>query len=957
MRFYPTFDTLGGDSLACTQAHRVSNQKTRQETESYKVSGKITTISAAISAFLLVSTAWSAEPTWDCKAGPDNSWECAKGGVPSTKPVPKASEPTQPVATTQPAYAATPTAISENNEDAPSSTQTSPEESESNQPAVTTQPAYAATPTAVSENNEDAPNSTQTSPEESESNQPDATTQPAHAETTTTVTGYKLADKATWDCKAGSGNAWDCSKNKVKHPVYASTSNYRYNKPVSGQRVATPEGVLRIDRDLNWNQCGPLNDPAEISTKRVSDTTITADAADFSRENKQASFSGNVVVTKGDQLLEADRITYNDKEETIEADGAIYYQSPGLLVSGDSARMELAENKGHLKDVQYRLPKRRARGSASLVEIKDPDQSHYENIKYTTCRPGNEDWVLEAAKLDINKGTGIGVAHDTIFRFKGVPFFYLPYASFPIDDRRKTGFLVPTIGRSDETGGDISIPYYINIAPDMDATITPRIMSKRGLMLGGEFRYLTETYSAETKLEILPDDRERKSDENSTRGAFSYLGHGYLTPRLVLDANINYASDHDYLEDLGDSLAISSSRYLERRGDLTYYGDSWNILARAQYYQTMDETIARADRPYARLPQVLFKYEKPDQIAGLTLHLGAEYVYFDRDETVSGHRVDFNPAVSLPMRNSWGYITPKLGVRYTSYDLKDQVVGMSDSPDRTTSTFSLDSGLYFERIGESSTSTLEPRLFYLYTPKENQDDLPIFDTAAYDFSFYNMFLENHFSGSDRVSDANQLALALTSRTFSNSTGVESFRFSIGEIFYFEDREVQLPGIATIEDSSSATVAQLAMQLSQNWSTQADLEWDHNRGNNKTSQSAIHLRYDDDDKTLLNLGYRYARDVFEQSDISFRFPITSHLNAVGRWDYSLRHNKTTEAFAGLEYSNCCWAFRAVGRHYINDVDADANTAFYLQLELKGLTSIGNKVGDFLEDNLLGYSRTE
>jgi LPS-assembly protein len=260
-------------------------------------------------------------------------------------------------------------------------------------------------------------------------------------------------------------------------------------------------------------------------------------------------------------------------------------------------------------------------------------------------------------------------------------------------------------------------------------------------------------------------------------------------------------------------------------------------------------------------------------------------------------------------------------------------------------------------------------MFYLYNSKENQDDIPIFDTTAYDFSFYNMFREDRFAGADRVGDANQLALALTSRTYDNETGEESFRFSIGEIFYFEDREVQLSGtpsstiLSASNDSSSALIGQVAWQISKNWSTQADLEWDHNRDNNKTAQSAFHLRYDNNKRTLLNLGYRYARDyendgvLFEQTDLSFRLPITSHINAVGRWDYSLLHDKTMESFAGLEYSNCCWAFRAVSRHYINDIDQDANTAFYLQLELKGLTSLGDKVGEFLEDNLLGYTRAE
>ena len=814
------------------------------------------------------------------------------------------------------------------------------------------------------------------------------------------LTPMAVSAKAKWDCKAGPDNTWDCSKpgertigqplattprpanpgDVTTTPAYessfeaseqsetASTATEEYYEPVIGQRQLQASNAQRIDRNLNWNQCGPLNDPSENAPRYSGETQIAADAADVSRENKQATFSGNVVVTKNDQLLEADRITYNNQNDTMKIDGSIYYQSPGLLVSGDSADMDMGNSTGRIKNAQYRLPKRRARGSASQVKIEGRDKSSYENIKYTTCRPGNEDWVLEADKLEIDKSTGVGVAHDTVFRFKGIPFFYLPYASFPIDDRRKSGFLVPSIGSSDTTGSDISVPYYINIAPDMDATIVPRIMSKRGLMVGGEFRYLTENYYAETKVEILPDDKERESGENSTRGAFSYYGHGYLTPRLSVDANINYASDSDYFDDLDTSMAVSSSRYLERRGDLRYHGKGWNILARAQYYQTMDETVAREDRPYARLPQIKFKYKKPDQFAGLTTHMDAEYVYFDKDESVRGSRFDINPAISLPMRNSWGYITPKLGVRYTSYDLKDQTAGLSDSPDRTTGTFSLDSGLFFEKIGDAYTHTLEPRMFYLYTSKEDQDDIPIFDTSAYDFGFNNMFRENRFTGADRVGDANQLSLALTSRTFDNKTGAESFRFSIGEIFYFEDREIQLPTpsatiLSASNDSRSATIGQLAWQISNSWSTQADLEWDHNRDENKTAQSAFHLRYDNKKKALLNLGYRYARDyendsvLFEQTDLSFRLPVTSHINAVGRWDYSLLYDETMESFLGFEYSDCCWALRAVGRRYINDIDQDAKTAFYLQLELKGLTSVGNKVGDFLEDNLLGYTRAE
>jgi LPS-assembly protein len=714
----------------------------------------------------------------------------------------------------------------------------------------------------------------------------------------------------------------------------------------------------RIDRDLDWNQCGPLRDPtASLSAREeTGDIEISADSADLLRDQQLAVFSGNVEVAWGAQLLEANEVRYNESNETLDALGGIYYQQPGLLLSSESAHLELASDSGQLERVQYRLPSRRIRGDADAANILDQDRSQYKNISYSTCAPDDDSWVMEAKELDIDQESGMGTVRNSVLKFKGTPVFYLPWATFPIDDRRKSGFLVPSIGHSGENGIDITVPYYFNIAPSMDATLYPRIMGKRGLLLGGEFRYLTDWYNSEMQAEILPNDYSRNSDEDSLRGAFSYRGASLPKTRWQLATNIHYVSDKDYVEDLSDSLAASSSRHLERRGDLRYIGDDWEFLARLQYFQTIDKTIAPVDRPYARLPQLLLSMEK-EVLNPLVVYLDTEYVYFDLDDTVHGHRFDLRPGLGLRLENSWGYLTPKISAHYTSYDLEDQGSGNPNTPDRNLYTASLDTGLFLERednlFGTAVTQTLEPRLFYLYTPRENQDDLPVFDTSEYDLSFDSLFRENRFNGPDRVGDANQLTAALTSRTLDTASGEELLRASIGQTFYFEDREVQLPGVVDVDQSSSAIIAEIAARLSNHWRTRATAQWDPHAGGEHTRQGALHLYYRGDEGGLFNLAHRYRADLLDQSDLSFRWPISSRLHAVGRWNYSWHKSRNLENFVGFEYDSCCWILRTVARHYVNNTDSDSNTAFFVQLELKGLTSLGRDIDSFLENGILGY----
>jgi LPS-assembly protein len=693
---------------------------------------------------------------------------------------------------------------------------------------------------------------------------------------------------------------------------------------------------------------------------------ITADAVDLWPEADVGVLSGNVEVVRGEALVEAEWVRVDRGQRLLDAAGDIYYQQPGLRLTGSSAHFDLDAYQGEVENAEYRLIETNARGAAALARLEGRQESSFEDITYTTCRPGSNDWQLEAKDLHLDRATGIGKVKSAKLRLGTVPVAYVPRLSFPIDDRRKSGFLLPSVGTSNNTGFDLSTPYYFNLAPNYDATFVPRFMGKRGVMLGGDFRYLTEQHKGKVRAQIVPDDWDAGPGDPSLRGAFSAQHMGRLAPRLTTDINLNYASDERYLEDFGNRLEVSSTRQLERRGDLLYAAQDWSLRGRLQYYQTMDETIARANRPYSRLPQLLFQLRKPNQQLGLTYLLNSEYDYFDHSssEKVTGNRFALVPAASLPLRKSYGHLTPRLSANYRYYNLNNAAPNFADSRSLVIPTFSLDSGLVFERdtdwFGHASLQTLEPRLFYLYTPYKNQDDLPVFDTNEIGFSFGSLFRENRFTGQDRIGDANQLTLALTSRTLAEHNGAELLRASIGQIYYFRDLRVQLPNEPIITNNSSTLASEVAARLSSNWSARGSLFWNPHDGG-VTEKGAAELHYQRPGNRIFNLGYRYNRGQensitdtrISDTDVSLRWPLGSSMHFIGRWKYSLFYDKTMDSFAGFEYDRCCWALRALARRYVSDVDRGSNTSFMVQLELKGLAAVGNRIDDFLEKGILGY----
>lgn len=726
------------------------------------------------------------------------------------------------------------------------------------------------------------------------------------------------------------------------------------------------DALLTEHPDPQWRTCGPLPTRYAMSPPDLGDPQriespleLNADFAEGEVVGEGiALFLGDVQARRADQELFAAEVRYDRNAQRILAEGDVYYRDNGLNFTAGSADIDLNGDRGSLDQVDYRLPQRHARGSARRAEFEGSTLSRYEDLTYTTCLPDSEAWKLSASNMSLDRESGRGEARNVVLSFLGVPFLYTPYMSFPIDDRRKSGFLAPSLSSGDATGLDFGLPYYWNIAPNYDATITPRILTDRGLLIGGEFRFLRPGDSGELFAEILPDDRLAEDDRDNTRGQARIRYRNTLSPRLRLDADAAYVSDVGYLQEFGNSLDVTSTEQVSRIATLGYYGDFYRLQGRTEYFQTASENLAEANRAYGRLPQILFTGRLPRQSLGLDYEWRAEYVYFDKNDAVRGSRLDLYPAVSRPFVTPGAFLTPKVGVRHTQYSLTDPGPGQSKDASRTTPFASLDSGLIFERESSygrlAAVNTLEPRLYYLYVKRENQDDIPIFDTSELDFNFFQLFRENRFTGADRMGDANQITAALTTRFLRRSNGEELLRASVGEIFYFQDREVVLPDSADRQDSGSDIVAELAGQLSDNLSTRATWLWDPD--DEKTERSAVRLQYLRDRDHIFNLAYRYRRASYEQADFSARWPLARRWYGIARWDYSLRENSSVDLFAGVEYETCCYVFRTVYRQFVRDDDNfdDKRDALMFQVIFKGLTDLGNDIGRLMERDVLGYT---
>ncbi|MEM7053705.1 MAG: LPS assembly protein LptD [Pseudomonadota bacterium] len=684
-------------------------------------------------------------------------------------------------------------------------------------------------------------------------------------------------------------------------------------------------------------QCQPPGSiPMRGSLMRSGDLPMDIEAQDMDAPGRDQPmrFIDDVVLVYGDQRLETDELIYDPVTGEVELPGWLEYSDALFSMRASSARYNTNDSSGRFERVRYHVAGAEGAGNAQVIEMLNAEQASVEGFDFTTCDVTDPDWQLIAGDVDLDFEQGVGTARNARLEFKGVPIFYSPWLSFPLNNERKSGFLYPQVGTTSDNGIDLAVPWYWNIAPNMDATFTPRLIADRGAMLGTEYRFLTERQGAVFNFDVLPDDDQEDSDR--WLGRIDYrarLAQGW-SARL----NFNRVSDQDYFLDLGNELGDSVVQFL--RSDLSFVGRgrNWTLTSTFDTFQVLDRGVAEANDPYNRLPRVEFDGNWPLP-GNFTFALDSEAVYFDRDTGVTGLRLDILPELSWRLVRPGWYLEPALGLRTTAYSL-DEAPTDDDTPTRVQSIFSFDGGLIFERETEAGNlQTLEPRIFYLYVPGENQDDLPVFDTRELTFGFSQLFQTNRFAGADRQADANQLTLALTTRLLEDETGSSIIDASIGQIVYFDTLNVQLPNRPDDNRDTSATVAEINWRPSDRFLVNAGLQWDPD--DRETDVAAVGLSWKGHDARQIQLGYRFRRDEVDQIDLRLRYPVTNHLNLISRLNYSFEDSTALELLGGIEYESCCWAIRASMRRYIRDRESEKRTAFFIELHLKGLGSLGRR----------------
>lgn len=817
-----------------------------------------------------------------------------------------------------------------------------------------------------------------------------------------------------------------------------------------------------------------LSVPGQTSKSATSQPTqITADQTTLAR-NGTSLLQGQVIISQFGQELQAEQAyLYPNPDsksyqlQNVDLIGQVLIHQQDQILMGNSASYNLDEQSGTLFDATYLMklksldptllapPPNTAPviidnkmvwepmvswGQAQSVQQINPNLYHLTQGTYTTCSPVNPSWQIKGSSIDLNKLTGRGDAWNGLVYWQGLPIFYFPYFNFPIDNRRKTGLLYPTGGYTSTNGFELSLPIYLNLMPNYDATITPELMTDRGVLTTGNFRYLTGMSNGNFTFGFIPDDQGFKSfqetapsefggtsdptinarlntleNDSDNRGMVQWNNNTTFNNNWSSTVNFNWVSDDYYLNDFGTNLQQTTTNQLLQQASVNYTGEHWDFLGNVENYQTLhpvnQSTVLNS---YSELPQFLFTGDYPGLPYGLDFGMSDEYVDFVRqlnpgeiNNPAEGSRINIQPELSLPL--TWGmsgYFTPKIQLQATQYVLystgvTNPLLPISPSnptftnrdPTRVLPIFDIDSGLYFDRqthlFGSEYTQTLEPRVFYLYVPYENQNNIPLFDTSLPAFDFNQLFQTNRFAGTDRVGDADQVSLALTTRFLNDATGEDKGSASIGQIIYFENRQVTLcrtagctdPNYDIGETSNTSLTSPLAGQLTYNltprWSAQANVAWAPNPA--QFENTNFNVSYKSDSQHVLNLGYSFLRngDIiltapngvptpatpnssqnnFNQPYVSFAWPITDHWSTIGYFDYDLSHRYAQQYFGGLQYNSCCYAVRFVASRQFQNLNQYnqpvMENEYYVQFLLKGLGSVGNADPVGLISQIAGY----
>lgn len=717
----------------------------------------------------------------------------------------------------------------------------------------------------------------------------------------------------------------------------AQTIHMNWSSHLPRLRLAVLIGALAACPARAAEECPAASAAAPAVTDDISvaddgRVRVTADRATTVLD-RFSVFSGDVELRRGALRVQADELRYDEVGNRLDAHGNVRIgTNTGDDVSTPEVGFDLGTDRGHTGAAAFRLGDNRGRGRADRIHFEGRDRLRLNGVRFTSCPPGQDHWFLNARRMLLDNAKGEGTARSVTLEFMHVPILYAPWFSFPLTDARKTGFLVPRFGESSTRGVNVAAPYYLNLAPQYDDTITPAFMSRRGAMLHNEFRYLGESYNGDLEVEYLPNDNVF----GDNRSALRYIHSQIISPRVTASLDIQSVSDKDYLADLGETTEVTSSTHVPSSATLSYGGRNIQAGVLVKSYQTLDPTIAVTDEPYERLPQMFAIADFPLGYNRPRLGIDSEYTFFNRSAGVTGHRVDLLPSISIPWRTAYGYVTPKAGLHYTAYDLQGAT---NSTPERSLGVFSLDSGMFFDRparlFGGDFTQTLEPRIYYLYVPYENQDSFPNFDSGTPDFNFDNLFRENRFLGRDRVGDADQVTVAATTRFLDVGTGIERLRLSAGQTIYFSEQSVNIPpGVQS--DDRTDLVLETRAWLRSDWYLRGT--WQADLSNADTSKGNLYLTYHPAPDRIVNVAYRYLRDQQNQVDLSSQWPVAGRWTLFGRWNYSTLDSNTLQAYAGFSYRRCCWAVRAAATHRILGNGA-SDSGFLFEFELTGLSKSG------------------
>ena len=742
---------------------------------------------------------------------------------------------------------------------------------------------------------------------------------------------------------------------------------------------------------------------------------------------------GNASLTKEKQTVTGDRIEYDTQNSMLHVVGNAALESPDSLAKGTELHLNMDDNHGEMKNASYLMfqpmkkiqpimafgssqanqaystqdsltgnndplsamtdnavnnallnkanlgkqdpnaPKKSSsRGTAETMFFEGDNKKRFSKASFTSCEVGNDDWFIKSNEIKIDNEAKTVQASNARIVFKDVPVLYSPSVSFPYAGQRKTGFLSPLWGQTSKSGFELYTPYYINISPNLDATLASRLLTKRGLQVQGELRYLEDNYSGIANLEYLANDAmtdqtrylvRLKHQQNFGSG----WNGGYQFEKV---------SDDTYFSELSTRVTQTSRVNLPQQANIAYSDDVWQFNVMAQRYQSLNQS-----NPYERLPQVTLNGKK--DWGSFIGDIKTQAVYFDLDDKnnigllrPTGSRLSTYPSISFPMTKSYGYITPKIGVHYTQYNLNNTGIinntdlarngtPYDDNLSRSLPIFSLDSGMTSERdtkvMTRSYTQTLEPRLFYVYVPYRDQSLFPRFDSALADLNVATLFTENQFTGVDRVNNANQVSLALSTRMIDGETGQQRFAATLGQRFYFADQKVGLgiSGETFRTDLKSDIVAAATAKLRNKWNI--DTAMQYNTNTSTIYRANITARFNPEPGKVLNLTYRYLDDVnnvnsrIDQINISTQWPMGKGWYALGRWNYSIKDSNIIEGLAGLEYDAGCWQSRVVMQR-LYTATAEANYAFFYQLEFGGMASVGANPFRILSRNIPGYTST-